>query len=204
MTPLARSALGPVRWTRPLSGLWRRARPGLLVALPIVLALAALVFAWVAWRTATAERARIALAAGREVAVPLDAPARLVLAKVLFLAGRGRTEEAEAAFAALAHAGSPETARGRYGLANARLRQAFAHLGRGDLDPAGPLVALARADYRRALTAEPGFWDAKYNLDVASRLLRDFPEIAREGGDDLKAEPKTIWTEIPGQPRGAP
>ncbi len=204
MTPLAPSAPGAVRWTRPLPGPWRRARPGLLVALPIVLALAALVSAWGAWRTVDAERARTALAAGREVAVPLDAPARLVLAKVLFLAVRERTEEAEAAVAALERAGSPEAARGRHWLANARLRQAFAHLGRGDLDPAGPLVALARADYRRALTAEPGFWDAKYNLDVASRLLRDFPEIERQGGDDLKAEPKTIWTEIPGQPRGAP
>jgi len=204
MKTLALAADRPARWTAALSASWRRLRPGMLVALPVVLALAASGCGWAAWRAASADRDRRALEAGREVVVGPGAPAGLILAKALFFATRDRTEEAEALVEALERVGSPEAARGRYWLANARLRQAFARLARGDLDPAGPLVTLARADYRRALTAQPGFWDAKYNLDVASRLLRDFPEIERQGGDDLKAEPKKIWTEIPGQPRGAP
>lgn len=84
------------------------------------------------------------------------------------------------------------------------MRQAFALIGRGDLDKAAPQVTLARQDYRRALQARPEFWDAKYNLDVASRLVRDYPEFDRKTGDELRAEPKAIWTDIPGQPRGGP
>ncbi|WP_204276833.1 hypothetical protein, partial [Klebsiella aerogenes] len=63
-------------------------------------------------------------------------------------------------------------------------------------------MTLARQDYRRALEARPDDWDAKFNLDVASRLIRDYPEFDRKSGDELKAEPKQIWTDIPGQPRG--
>ena len=45
---------------------------------------------------------------------------------------------------------------------------------------------------------------SKFNLDVASRLIRDFPEFDRASGDEMRAEPKQIWTDIPGQPRGGP
>ncbi|MFD0935502.1 MxaK protein, partial [Methylobacterium trifolii] len=95
-------------------------------------------------------------------------------------------------------------ARARYAVANARMRQAFALLTASDLDRAGPQVTLARQDYRRALQARPDFWDAKLNLDVASRLIRDYPDFDRRTGDELQAEPKKIWTDIPGQPRGGP
>ena len=124
---------------------------------------------------------------------------------MLALTRRGSTEEAEGLIESL-EAGTDTAlgARARYALANARLRRAFAHLERNELDPAGPLITLARQDYRRALQAWPDFWDAKFNLDVASRLLRDFPEFDRQSGDELRAEPKKIWTDIPGQPRGAP
>jgi mxaK protein len=72
------------------------------------------------------------------------------------------------------------------------------------LGKAGPQVTLARQDYRRALFAMPEFWDAKFNLDVASRLIRDYPELSRGEGDELRVEPKKIWTDIPGQPKGGP
>ncbi|MCJ2083409.1 MxaK protein [Methylobacterium sp. J-090] len=183
----------------------RRARPHLLLALPVLLALAALGFGAAAWRVERDKAAIAALQAGRDVPVGPDAAAPLLLARVQHLARRGLPEGIEPLVEALARAGDTDrVARARYALANTRLRQAFAHLERGDLDPAGPLITLARQDYRRALQNAPDLWDAKFNLDVASRLLRDFPEFDRKTGDELKAEPKQIWTEVPGLPRGAP
>nr|WP_246696711.1 MxaK protein [Methylobacterium planeticum] len=176
-----------------------------MLTLPIALLVAALGFGVAAWRTALTNRAIAALQDGRDVAVAPAADGALLLARTQFLTLRGRTEEAEAVIEALERRGDPDrVARARYALANARLRGAFGHLERNDLDPAGPLVTLARQDYRRALQAKPDFWDAKFNLDVASRLIRDFPDFDRKSGDELKAEPKKIWTDIPGQPRGAP
>ncbi|MGU3546859.1 MxaK protein, partial [Methylobacterium sp. A52T] len=179
------------RAARPRLGLaaaWRRVRPALLVALPLVLAAAALWFAVSGWSAARDDDRIAALAA-----------------RIGFLAARDRLGETEPLLDALDRAGAVrEAARARYVIGNARMRQAFALIGRGDLDKAAPQVTLARQDYRRALQARPEFWDAKYNLDVASRLVRDYPEFDRKTGDELRAEPKKIWTDIPGQPRGGP
>ncbi|WP_409565769.1 MxaK protein [Methylobacterium sp. E-045] len=183
----------------------RRARPHLLLALPILLLLVALGFGAAAWQAERDNAAIAALAAGKDSPVSLSARAPLLLARVQHLARRGVTEEIEPLIEALDRRGETDLgARARYALGNARLRQAFDHLERSNLDPAGPLITLARQDYRRALQGRPDLWDAKFNLDVASRLLRDFPEFDRKTGDELKAEPKKIWTEIPGQPRGEP
>ncbi|GJE56088.1 MULTISPECIES: MxaK protein [Methylobacterium] len=188
-----------------LSGAWGRARPALLLALPIVLAAAALACAAMAWRTAQANRTIADLAQNKDVAVGAEAPSQVLLARIQVLSRRDRLEEAEGLVQTLERREEADvSARARYAMANSRLRQAFEHLTRNDIDPAGPLVILARQDYRRALQARPEFWDAKFNLDVASRLIRDFPDFDRKHGDDLKAEPKKIWTDIPGQPRGAP
>jgi mxaK protein len=204
--PLALSGPVPLAHLRAqLGAALRRFRPTFLVALPILLGIAALACAGLAWRDAQANRTIADLAANRDVAVSTEAPSRVLVARILFLAHRDRLDEAEALAQTLEKRDEADgSARARYAIANSRLRQAFEHLGRNDIDPAGPLVILARQDYRRALQARPDFWDAKFNLDVASRLIRDFPDFDRKHGDDLKAEPKKIWTDIPGQPRGAP
>ena len=75
---------------------------------------------------------------------------------------------------------------------------------------AGPEVKGAKLGFIALTDAAPLFVAkekgifAKYNLDVASRLVRDYPEFDRKTGDELRAEPKAIWTDIPGQPRGGP
>ncbi|KQP29738.1 MxaK protein [Methylobacterium sp. Leaf104] len=188
-----------------LSGVWRRTRPCLLALLPVLLLIAALGCAYGAWRIARDNATIRALAAGQDLAVPVGAAPPLLLARVQHLARRGAVEAIEPLIAALDGQGARDrAARARFALANAHLRQAFDHLERGDLDPAGPRITLARQEYRRALQGRPDFWDAKFNLDVASRLLRDFPEFERKSGNALAAEPKKIWTDIPGQPRGEP
>ena len=203
-----RTRIKPVA-AHSIAALWRRARgpvrSGLLVALPLAAAAGAIVCAGLAWRDAHANRAIAALEAGTDRAVGAEAPPELLLARIRFLAARERFEEAEPLLAALDRTGSADLrGRAQVSLANARLRQAFAKLEAGQLDPAAPLVGLARQAYRRALTLRPEAWDARFNLDVASRLVRDLPERGRERGEEMPADPKKIWTDIPGQPRGLP
>lgn len=194
--------------TRPtvnLHRLWGRIRPRLLLTLPALLGLAALGFGVSAWRADAANRSIAALDAGTDLDPGTGAPAPVLVARVGYLAGHGRLVETEPLVAALDRMGASDAAsRARYRVANARMREAFTLLTRGAIDKAGPQVTLARQEYRRALRDRPDFWDAKFNLDVASRLIRDFPEFDRAGGDELRAEPKQIWTDIPGQPRGGP
>ncbi|WP_232631773.1 MxaK protein [Methylobacterium sp. Leaf118] len=188
-----------------LGGAGRGARPHLLVLLPVLLLAGAAACGLSAWTARQANATIAALEAGRDVAVAPDAADALLVARTRFLAARDRLEEAEPLLENLDRRGAAEgAARARYVLANARVRSAFDLIGRGQLDKAGPQVTLARQDYRRALQARPDFWDAKFNFDVASRLIRDFPEFDRKFGDELQAEPKQIWTDIPGQPRGGP
>lgn len=184
---------------------WRSVRPILLVLLPILLLAAAAALALTAWRDGRTNAAIAELEAGRDITVAPDAPDALLVARTKFLAFRDRLGEAEPLLETLDSRRSADAAaRARYIVANARIREAFRLIERSELDKAGPQVTLARQDYRRALQARPDFWDAKFNFDVASRLIRDFPEFDRKFGDELKAEPKQIWTDIPGQPRGGP
>ncbi|CAO4182149.1 MxaK protein [Methylorubrum aminovorans] len=184
---------------------WRSLRPTLLVLLPILLAAAAAALALAAWRDTRTNAAIAELEAGHDIAVSAHAPDALLVARVKFLAFRDRLNEAEPLLETLDNRRSGDAAaRARYIVANARIREAFRLIERSELDKAGPQVTLARQDYRRALQARPDFWDAKFNFDVASRLIRDFPEFDRKFGDELKAEPKQIWTDIPGRPRGGP
>lgn len=39
-----------------------------------------------------------------------------------------------------------------------------------------PLVELAKQDYRSALALDPKFWDARYNLEVALRMVSEDPD----------------------------
>jgi mxaK protein len=158
-----------------------------------------------AWRAHAADAALAALVAGRDVEVDAAAPPELLAARVAFLARRDELDRARALLEPLEASGkSALGASAHYDLANSLLRRGFVLLERGQLEPAGPFVELARRSYRRALQLDPDFWDAKYNLDVASRLVRDNPRLEHSGGDELPADPKKIWTDLPGAPKGLP
>lgn len=146
-----------------------------------------------------------ALAAGRDVPVALGAAPRVLLARAHFLMIRDRLDEAQPLVDLLAGRGEPALAvAGLYDLGNARLARAIAHLERMEIDPAVPQVRLAKAAYRAALARDPGLWNAKYNLDVALRLVRDFPEVDREPKDEPQQAPRRVWTDLPGLPKGLP
>ena len=145
------------------------------------------------------------LRTNHDVAVSMNAPAELLLARVSFLIGHDRCDEVRPYIEVLdrREAGQP-AATAHYNLANCRLRQAFDLIAGSKLDSAGPFVVLARDEYRRALVLSPQDWDAKFNFDVASRLIRDFPGFERTSGDTVKEDRKKIWTDIPGKPQGLP
>lgn len=185
--------------------LWRESRSLLLVALCVALVSATAGF-FIAWRGAVdANDVIAALRQGRDIAVDADARPEALVARIAYLAKRSEIDRARVLVEALDRRGSVETrARGHYLLANVLLREAFEHIERSELEAANPFVALAKREYRRALQLAPDYWDAKFNFDVASRLVRDFPDFERKGGDELSADPKKLWSDIPGKPKGLP
>jgi len=196
---------GETPLSREIGSLWRKIRSNMLLVSAIV-ALGATAWCDLQWSAAVRDNAIIHdLRHGRDIDVGPDVRAEILLARLAFLSKRDELERARGVSDALDRQGDrPLSAEGHYLLANAQLRKAFDAIERGDLDAAGPLVNLAKRDYRRALQLSPDHWDAKFNLDVAARLVRDYPEFERKGGDDLYADPKKLWTDIPGAPKGLP
>lgn len=200
---------GPARrlaeFRRDVGYAWRESRSFLLAFCVCALAAAA-VFCAMRWQDAHALNASIErLRKGHDLEVALDAAPELLLARISFLTQRDEVDRARIFVEALDRRGeSGVRARGHYLLANALLRKTFDLIERGELDAAVPFVNLAKRDYRRALRLAPGFWDAKFNFDVASRLVRDYPKFQQEKGDELLADPKKLWTDAPGKPKGLP
>ena len=145
------------------------------------------------------------LTMGHDLPIDSMAAPEVLLARITSLAKRDDTDTPRLLIDSLEQHGQTElAARARYNLANALLRKGFMALEKGDLKAAGPLVNLSRREYRRSLALRPDFWDAKFNFDVASRLLREYPQLDRTSGDQLLADPKKLWTDLPGLPKGLP
>lgn len=184
---------------------WRAQRSTLLGALAVALFVASIV-ALADWRRAVAANGLIeAMRSGRDIQIGTDAQPEVLLARIAFLTRRSEFDQARVLIEALDRAGAADIrARGHYLLANALLRSAFQHIDKSELDAASPFVNLAKREYRRALQLDPAYWDAKFNFDVAARLVRDFPDFERKSGDELSADPAKLWTDIPGKPKGLP
>ncbi|WP_052194731.1 hypothetical protein [Aureimonas altamirensis] len=180
----------------------RIATVGLLAALLASLALAL----WASLQLMAERRDNrtiAALASGMQVETTSQR-AEVLFARSRHLLRRGRPDEAEALSPALAMAGDAGLAAAHaYNLGNGRLRQAFAMVEDNRIDAAIPVVRVAQADYRRTLRLHPADFDAKWNLDLASRLVRAFPRAAPDEEED-GARPRNIWTDLPGLPRGLP
>lgn len=90
-----------------------------------------------------------------------------------------------------------------YNIANARTLLAGEAVRKGELDTAAALVNLAKSEYRLALKLDPESWDARYNIDVAMRIVRDLPQADNPETTSPDA-PKKLWTDLPGVPKGLP
>jgi mxaK protein len=167
-----------------------------------------LIFGFAAMRfwLRTADNQVIAeLAAGVDKTVAETSHPNVLLARAHFLLIRDHLDEAEPLVARIAESGTPGLAAvALYDLANARLRRALELLNASKIDPAVPEVRLAKTAYRRALSHDPTFWDTKYNLDIAMRLVRDFPQIELAPEEPPPGTQRRPWTDLPGLPKGLP
>lgn len=178
-------------------------------ALAVVITAAAVTSSWFGARIfdANQQNAKIAaMANGDDVAVDAgSADGALLIARHHFLIERDRIDDAQVLIDTAGKA-VPDSMRSRllYNHGNARVRQAIAHIERGALDKAIPLVRLAKDSYRQALRLDPAAWDTKHNFDVAMRLVRDLPTGEQEGEEVPPDAPKKLWTDLPGTPKGLP
>ncbi|HEY0146715.1 MAG TPA: MxaK protein [Methylovirgula sp.] len=187
-----------------ISALWGRIKTGVLVALVIVLALCT-VAAFAMWgRDAARNRTIVALAHNHDIAVAQNAAAKLLFARAYFLATHGQLDEAQALVSLFDLRGSDKArADLHYDLGNGRLLAAFDKIDMADFDAAGALVGLAQGDYIEAMRLNPDDWDARYNFDVAARLVRQYPSFVNTP-DPRRQGPRPIWTELPNTPQGEP
>ncbi|HET8807080.1 MAG TPA: MxaK protein [Methylophaga sp.] len=75
----------------------------------------------------------------------------------------------------LGYAGNPLMADAYFNRGNINLRKALT-MTKSDARHI-PLIELAKQDYRSALLLQPSMWDARYNLEVALRVVSEDPDI---------------------------
>jgi len=61
----------------------------------------------------------------------------------------------------------------RYNIATLTLSQGMRLWRDGETELATPMIELAKAGYREVLHGQPDHWEARYNLEIALRLLPD-------------------------------
>ncbi len=170
-----------------------------------VVALAALT--WNVYRINQDNATIAALAAGDDVEIDFaTASDEVIFARSRYLLYRERREEAQTLLDLGGSRMIDPSLRARllYNHANARVRDAVTAIEKGDPAKAIPLTQLAKDEYRLALRLDPSNWDIKHNLDVAMRLVRDFPGYEGEAEEVPEDAPKNLWTDLPGVPRGLP
>ncbi|MDD1620798.1 MAG: MxaK protein [Methylococcaceae bacterium] len=127
------------------------------------------------------------------------------LARAAYLRQKQRYDEALDTLSVIVGLGDARLqSKSRYNLGNLYLTQAMVEVEAGRINQAMPLLTLAKQAYRQALALDSGFWDAKYNLELAMRLLPEFDRVSPTEPDDDAAKPSQLWTTVPGFPRGLP
>ncbi len=175
-----------------------------IVCVVIGFALAAVAAGALWGMNAARNRTIAALNRGRDVAIASDGTPEVLFARAYFLMTHSRLDDAQPLAGMLdLRASDRLRAAVHYDLANARLKLGFDKIESGDFDAAGALVGLAREDYREAMRLDPDDWNARFNFDVASRLVREYPSFGFTP-DERRQGPRPLWTELPNTPRGEP
>jgi mxaK protein len=146
-----------------------------------------------AWRLHAAWRlnddvARTLAAPAAAVQPGDDAPDEARFAQAVALAKAGDVDAALKAYKALVE-GDRADLRGAalYNAGNLHLREALKN-GEGEAIRSLPLIELAKQHYRDLLRADPGRWDARYNLERALWLAPEADDAA--SADDARTTPR--------------
>ena len=146
------------------------------------------------------------LKSGKDVAVNkvISSEPELRPARAFYFKQKHRYDEPLSTLSLIMNKGDQKfQAKARYNLGNLYLEQAVEQVKAMHINEALPLAGLAKQAYRQSLALDSGNWDAKYNLEVAMRLL---PEMDRVDipDDSPKNQKSQLWTTVPGFPRGLP
>lgn len=133
-------------------------------------------------------------------------------ANARYYARHGMTDKALATYVAVAAMDEPALRNAaHFNSGNLYLAEATKLLetrGISAWDEAGPLVALAKESYQKALRLQPDWSEAKYNYQLALRLAPS--TYAMQGPQRYEDEhvkqdqDPTGWPAMPGNPRGMP
>lgn len=143
-----------------------------------------------------------AIATGRLPVETRDAPVELQFAQAHAQAASGADDAALNRYRALQDDASLGQL-ARYNGANLLLRQAERLRDGAQAVQAIPLIELAKETYREVLRRDPAFWNARYNLERAQRLLPE-PEEADLDPPDLARSAERAATTMRGYSPGLP
>lgn len=184
-------------------GLATRQRTRVVLALLVLLVAVAATDAARTWRQA---RWNDAIETGAPASGPGPVPPEMQFALAHAHAASATTgtarEEALNRYRAL-QGDSPLGQAARYNSANLLMRQALEVRAGAQPGQAIPLIELAKEIYREVLRHDPGFWDARYNLERAQRLLPD-PDEADTAPPDSKRDAERAVTTMRGYSAGLP
>lgn len=147
------------------------------------------------------------LITGRDVDVSavISGKPELRLARAYYLKQKHRYDEALATLSLIMDQGDDRFKSSVfYNLGNIYLEQAVAKVETMAMNEALPLAGLAKQAYRKALALDSRSWDAKYNLEVAMRLLPEMDRVNLQDDEPTNNQQSQLWTTVPGFPRGLP
>lgn len=148
----------------------------------------------------------VQLNSGHDVSIEkiINASPEVRLARAMYYQRQHRYDDALATLSLIMDKGNAQLQTVvRYNLGNVYLQQAIEQVEAQNINAAQPLTALAKQAYRQALALNSHFWDAKYNLEVAMRLLPEMDKVSMND-DEAATPPPQLWTTLPGFPRGLP
>ncbi len=142
---------------------------------------------------------------GERVALKKTDRPELHLAHASYLKSKHRYDEAQASLSQIIDQGDSKTkAISRYNLGNTYLAKAMELAESMQINEATALASLSKQAYRQALALDSQYWDAKYNLEVAMRLLPEMDRITMQDDEPAPQEKVKLWATVPGFPRGLP
>jgi mxaK protein len=175
---------------------WTRHAPALLV----LLLAAALAYDGVQWWSAI--RADRQIRSGVILPDTTPLPPEVAFAQGDALAARGDDLRALTRFRQVADAGGRLAPAALYNIGNLHLRQALAAQNAGRKAQALASFELAKQAYRDALAIDPGYWDAKYNLERTLRLAPDAAPSPPVPAEQAQHQKKAIM--VSDMPLGPP